>query len=232
MFYAEIFKMIPLKCGERWEVFAEKISARVLHEWKDYVIEEEGRFISYLMSLEGTTRQNYLDSVVNRLAEAYNQATLAYEETEYNGFLVPVFSCRAALELLAFRLREMKLSCSKDVIDKWREDYPFISELRNGKFGLPLELDTPRARKYIGKAIIKGVIASTGNNLKWNGTKASLAYFLQRVYCKDDEGKDNGKKFPESALNKLFGENRLGKARSQLVDNKKQGYEDIDSLFD
>ena len=42
MFYAEIFKMIPLKCGERWEGFAEKISARVLHEWKDYVIEEEG----------------------------------------------------------------------------------------------------------------------------------------------------------------------------------------------
>ena len=52
------------------------------------------------------------------------------------------------------------------------------------------------------------------------------------VFCKDDEGKDNGLKFPESALNKLFGEDRLGKARSQLADNKKQGYEDIDRLFD
>lgn len=233
MFYAEIFKMIPLKCGECWEGFAEKMSARVLHEWRDYVIEEEGRFISYLMSLEGTTRQNYLDSVVNRLAEAYNQATLAYEETEYNDFLVPVFSCRIALGLLVFRLRDMKLSCSKDVIERWKEDCPFISELRNGAFSLPLELDTPRARKYIGKAIEAGFIASTGEGLKWSMTKAKLAYFLQRIYCIDDNGKDNGQRFPESALDELFGVNRLGKARSQLADHKvKMNYEDIDSLFD
>ena len=75
-------------------------------------------------------------------------------------------------------------------------------------------------------------VASTDGKLKWGQTKAKLAYFLFMVFCKDDEGKDNGLKFPESALNKLFGEDRLGKARTQLVNNKKQGYEDIDSLFD
>ena len=232
MFYTEIFKSIPLKCGERWEGFVEKLTAKVLYEWIDYIIEEEGKFVCYLMSLESTMRQNYLDSVVNRLVEAYKQSTLAYEETEYSGFLIPVFSCRTALGLLVFRFRELKLSCSKEVIDKWANDCNFINELRNGMFGLPVELDTPRARKYIGKAIEKGFIASTGSSLKRTQSKAKLAYFLEKVFCKDDKGKDNGQKFPESALNKLCNEDRLGKARSQLANNKKKlCYDDIDSIF-
>lgn len=127
------------------------------------------------------------------------------------------------------KLMDISLRYNKEVqhIEDLIKDDP-----KEKAFTLPVELDTPRARKYIGLAIEKGFIASTDSILKWKLSKARLAYFLFRVFCKDDEGKDNGLKFPESALNRLFGEDRLGKARSQLVDNKKQGYEDIDRLFD
>jgi hypothetical protein len=63
-------------------------------------------------------------------------------------------------------------------------------------------------------------------------TKALLAYFLEkyRVDC-------GLTYFPEMEFNEMFGEERLGKARSQLADNKHgdgkpKGYEIIDSLFD
>ena len=120
-----------------------------------------------------------------------------------------------------------------EIMDIWllyQREAAYIRDIIKD-YHLPVELDTPRARKYIGKAIEKGFIASTGDNLKWSGTKASLAYFLSRIYCEDEKGKDNGSVFPESALNKLFGEDRLGKARSQLANNKKQGYANIDNLF-
>lgn len=127
------------------------------------------------------------------------------------------------------KLMEIVLRYNKEVqhIEDLIKDDPI-----EDAFKFPVELDTHRARKYIGLAIEKGFVTPTDGILKWRLTKAKLAYFLSRVFLKDDEGKDNGLKFPESALNRLFGEDRLGKALSQLIYNKKRGYEDIDRLFD
>lgn len=93
-----------------------------------------------------------------------------------------------------------------------------------------------RKNKYFRIAEEKGYIerTSTGYKNKF-GSKALLAYFLERVFCRDDNGNDNGIDFPETALNTLFNESRLGKARGKLIDNrngKPQGFKIVDELFE
>ncbi|MDD3040205.1 hypothetical protein [Bacteroides sp.] len=103
---------------------------------------------------------------------------------------------------------------------------------------LPVTLRTERALKYFPKAIEESIITNTdigysmGTAIK---TKAALAYFLELVFCRDNTGKDNGNDFPETDLNTLFGESRLGKARGQYASNKSgkpKGYEIIDKIFE
>jgi hypothetical protein len=97
-------------------------------------------------------------------------------------------------------------------------------------------LNTDRAKEVFGKAIEKGLIVVFDNGLKKQGiSKAQLAYMLQRIYIPDATGAD-GKQFPETALNSLFGESRLGEALRKLADNKNtngkpRGYKIIDELF-
>lgn len=103
---------------------------------------------------------------------------------------------------------------------------------------LTVELRTERALKYFPKAIEANIITKTdtgysiGSAIK---TKALLAYFLELVFCRDNTGKDNGNDFPETDLNTLFGESRLGKARGQYASNKSgkpKGYKIIDKIFE
>ncbi len=101
---------------------------------------------------------------------------------------------------------------------------------------LPDSLNTDRAKEVFGKAIEKGLIVVFDNGLKKQGiSKAQLAYMLQRIYIPDATGAD-GKQFPETALNGLFDESRLGEALRKLADNKNtngkpRGYQVIDGLF-
>lgn len=88
---------------------------------------------------------------------------------------------------------------------------------------LPERLDTERARILFEKAIQKGLMEIDGSSYKWLRSKALLAYFTQIIYCKEANGKDNGAQYPETALEALFKESRLGKARSQIADNKGGG---------
>ena len=102
---------------------------------------------------------------------------------------------------------------------------------------LPKDLNTDRAQKYFSVAINEGFISYSNGVYKSNfKTKSLLAYFLELVFCYNDNGCDNGKDFPEDNLNILFSESRLGKARSQLKNNKNgggkpKGYEIVDKLF-
>lgn len=106
-------------------------------------------------------------------------------------------------------------------------------------------LKTERARKYFAKAEEMGYLERTNTGYKSKfETKALLAYFLELVFCRNDNNKDNGMNFPETALNELFQEKRLGKARSQLYNNgsskyndsksigKPRNYEIVDKMFD
>lgn len=91
--------------------------------------------------------------------------------------------------------------------------------------------------KYYQKAIEAGIIERDGDGYKRKGiTKAQLAYFLQKIFTPDATGSD-GRVFPETMLNELFKEKRLGEAVRKLADNKKtggkpRGYQKIDILFE
>lgn len=101
---------------------------------------------------------------------------------------------------------------------------------------LPIGLNTTRANIYFPKAIEAGIIAQTNTGYrKGDITQVQLAYFLELIFCRDNEGKDHGKDFPEKALNNIFGESRLGKARGQYMNNKEgkpKGYERIEKIFE
>lgn len=130
------------------------------------------------------------------------------------------------------------------------EVYIKLAEIRSNKLAefrrkeqnintliLPTELNTDRAKKYFSLAINEGFISYSNGMYKSNfRTKALLAYFLELVFCYNDNGCDNGAVFPDKALNILFSESRLGKARTQLTNNKNgdgkpKGYDIVDRLF-
>lgn len=100
---------------------------------------------------------------------------------------------------------------------------------------LPTPLNTDRARKYFAKAEEMGYLERTGTGYKSNfKTKVLLAYFLELVFCRDDNNKNNCMNFPETALNELFQKKRLGQARGQIYNNdngKPKGYEIVDEIF-
>ncbi|WP_424046961.1 hypothetical protein [Prevotella jejuni] len=99
---------------------------------------------------------------------------------------------------------------------------------------LPTELVTIEVKKQFAKAIEANIIEITPQGIrKKDISKALLAYFLQKIY---QPNPDNKVKFPDAELSRLFGESRLGKAASQLMDNKNnggkpKGHNIIDKLF-
>lgn len=123
------------------------------------------------------------------------------------------------------------------IIYKWFEENKKLQT--NDKAGnciiLPGILNTDRAQKYFAKAIHEGFLELAGTIcVSKFGTKALLTYFLELVFCRDDDGKDNSKAFPEKDLCSLFNESRLGKARGQYLNNsdgKPRGHEIVDKIF-
>lgn len=246
MFYSELFECIPLKVEGEWLVVKQNKTLSSLRGWFNYASLEEGKLIDYLLRLDNPARQLYLDDFVNRLLEAFNQLSEAYKETDCADVVEIFLAVRWALGSLVFRFRGLGLACNTEVVNRWGNKFPFVKDFpllalastddpKGNVFKLPIELDTKRANKYIGKAIEVGLIEMDGDRLKWTitkrGGKVRLAYFLFRVYCQDDADKDNGSPFPETALNILFGESRLGHSLSQIANNKSMKYGDIDKLF-
>ncbi len=96
---------------------------------------------------------------------------------------------------------------------------------------LPHELDTERARLCFAKAFEAGFMERTETGYKWlfqNGSKATLAYFTEKVFCPQITDT-----YPEVLINKLFGVSRIGKARTQVYDARKPQVwrNQIDRLF-
>ena len=84
-------------------------------------------------------------------------------------------------------------------------------------------------KECFAKLINAGYMHKVGDSYRWHKSKALLAYTMERIFCsslKDD--------FPETKLNKMFGEKRLGKTRSDIhLVNKKlpKGFDDIDRVL-
>ncbi|WP_314311643.1 hypothetical protein [Hoylesella saccharolytica] len=117
---------------------------------------------------------------------------------------------------------------------KWLKEWQHNGRVKHNMTKLPVGLDTDEAIKRFAKAEQVGIIEKTQTGYKRKGiSKAQLAYFLQKIY---QPNPNNSVQFPDAALSDLFGENRLGKAASQLLNNKEtsgkpRGYGIIDNLF-
>ena len=202
--------------------------------------------IDYLLRLDVSARQLCIDDTIRRLLEALNQLSEAYKGTDNKDVWEIFLAVRGALGCIDFRFKGLGFACSMNVINRWSCKFPFMQDFpalelastdaKGTDFKLPIDIDTPRARKYIGKAIEAGFIEVENDWLSWTirkkGGKVRLARFLFRVYCQDDNNKDNYLSFPETALNTLFRESRLGHSLSQIANNKKQEYPEIDRLFE
>ena len=246
MFYNELFECVPLKVDDKWMIVEQNKTYSGFKGWLDYIALEEGKFADYLLRLNEHTRQLYIDNTINRLLEAFNQSYKAEEETGNKDVYEVLLAFKGALECIRFRFKDLKFACSTDIVNRWSDKFPFMKdfpvleastdEIQETRFTLPIDLDTNRARKYIGKAIEIGLIKAVDNGIRWTitkkGGKVRLAYFLFRVYCQDDNNKDNGLLFPETALDTLFMQSRLGHSLSQIANNKKHGYPEIDELFE
>lgn len=222
------------------------IRGKILNEYKDldlltYTNGETERLEEYLYNSQTTDRGNIIEYELEQLLECSN----------LEGFLnldpFIIGSYQFAVNGLMRLAKKMKITFSNDFINKWKNEpmlTTYIEDLHTAStdtpkekaFSLPVELDTDRARKYIGKAIEAGFIEVENDWLSWTirkkGGKVRLARFLFRVYCQDDNNKDNYLSFPETALNTLFRESRLGHSLSQIANNKKQEYPEIDRLFE
>lgn len=86
---------------------------------------------------------------------------------------------------------------------------------------LPPDLNTERARKYFQRAIDAGFMAKANNGYKWlfggdRGSKARLAYFIEKVYCPAATDLLEAARIRE--LERLFGIVRLDRAIQQNVE--------------
>lgn len=90
---------------------------------------------------------------------------------------------------------------------------------------------TEREKKYFAKAIEAGLMQETGTGYKWiyqSGSKASLAYFLKRIY-----NPDGLRETPYKKLEAHFSVTRLDRATQQLLEakNVQKWRGKIDELF-
>lgn len=92
--------------------------------------------------------------------------------------------------------------------------------------------ETEREKKYFAKAIQAGLMGKDGNSYIWlhnNGLKASLGYFINRVF--NPNGTDQ---IPYQRMENLFNVSRLDTAIDQALTAKKpqKWRKEIDTLFD
>lgn len=98
------------------------------------------------------------------------------------------------------------------------------------KNDLPSRLTKDEAL-YYNKAIKKKMAQESENGYKWlynNGSKASLAYFLNKIFNPDGTGQ-----IPFKKLDALWGVSRLDSALDKAINvkNPQQWRIDIDKLF-
>lgn len=101
---------------------------------------------------------------------------------------------------------------------------------------IPVELDTPEARKIFEKAIDAGFIENSKTGYKWIGKKNLLAYFADRMNEKLHLGKgmyDDKQKRAWKPFEKLFGITGLAGAEKdyQRTGVLPTGYEIVDLIF-
>ena len=188
----------------------------------------------------------YLDVALSMIEDAFSKELGA---TSDNGIIVEVMPEGEKPDLTEFvnttdknvLYPELKRICLEDAKGLSKDEQEkvkyfldafikFQGEINNAKKPQQLSQQDEEFESICQRAIDKEYLVKTENGYKrtekW--TKAQLAYFLRRIYPST---------FPENKLNNLFDENRLGKAVSQLLDNKTgdgkpRYYQMVDELFE
>lgn len=106
------------------------------------------------------------------------------------------------------------------------------TEKSNGQTTLKPKQETEREKKYFAKAIEAGLMEKTDSGYRWlhnNGLKASLGYFLNRVFNPRGTAQ-----IPYQRMESLFNVSRLDTATDQTLTAKKpqKWRKEIDMLFD
>lgn len=198
-----------------------------LYRLHNYICRFEGVSV-YDVFGDNHQREKHLYQEIARLQNIGVKNIMSKEEAS-------LYLCH--FHLIIERANILNKAFIKDLenLANWLLPPPTETPLISPKTFLPPILSTDRAQKYFHKAIEAGVIVQEGEKYrKGDISKAQLAYFLDLVFCHNNDGKYNNKKFPDKQLSNLFEENRLGQTRSQYISNKNgkpKGYETIDELF-
>lgn len=188
---------------------------------------------------------NYLDVALSMIEDAFNKELGA---TSGNSIIVEIMPEGEKPDLTEFvnttdknvLYPELKRICLEDAkgLPKDKQEkvkyfldafIKFQGETNNAQEPQQISQQDKELERYCQRAIDKGYLVKTENGYKrtekW--TKSQLAYFLRCIYPST---------FPEKKLNLLFDESRLGKAASQLMDNKTgdgkpRNFQIVDELF-
>lgn len=159
--------------------------------------------------------ETLLERYIERIAEKYPDYKQVHEASLHGGiapaltdvFILPQFFMKRKNELV--KLCKIKIATNPDA--------PGMDDSLN----LPPDLNTERARKYFPRAIGAGFMAKTNSGYKWlfggdRGSKARLAYFIEKVYCPAATDLLEAARIRE--LERLFGIVRLDRAIQQNVE--------------
>ena len=206
--------------NEEWQVCLIKEMQETVGQ-----IKESCDYIVNANDIEMARQMIRLHKDINAIMSCYKAK---FTENTRLGYALNLFAFKANMRFILnyFKTRGVDINLQR-------------ANIENGKglLDLPAPLNTDRARKYFAKAEEMGYLERTNTGYKSKfKTKVLLAYFLELVFCRGDNNKDNHMKFPDTALSELFQENRLGKARGQTNGNKNgdgkpKGFEIVDEIF-
>ena len=235
-----------LNSGELHYKLKNEIKVRLKKDGDVFIYEtlQELRIIYFLFNKQNTPKYGYCYNIVQPYNLEPNPQTINSFCREEKYFILSLILYQSLWTDIKFYCKALDIDFI-NTLNKYNYTYKpsqLLCMQRNDinqeelhSLTLPEELNTERACKYYNKALDKNLISQNGKNLKRNISKALLAYFTELVHCRDNEGKDTLLPYPETTINTLFNENRMSKARTQILNNKSgkpKGYKKIDSLFE
>lgn len=159
----------------------------------------------------------------------HDQCHIVYKNTTDTGLLVGMIHDKIKYIL---EKKQDRGAHSMQFLSDWKESKT-PKPTPSDNLSLPVDLDTPRARTAIERAIKRGWIERAPEGLKWRGidNKSNLVQLGYFIICTWKP--TNTERVPESALSTLFGITRVDSIIWRVDEVKKpQKWRDlIDELF-
>lgn len=165
--------------------------------------------------------EKYIEEDYNLYMEKERVSFIPYRSEECKAVVAMFWICKSYHDEIEYIVEELNL-CQKSEKSniKKKERLEYIS------------VKTEREKKYFAKAIEAGLMGKTDRGCRWlhnNGLKASLGYFLNRVF--NPKGTTQ---IPYQRMENIFNVSRLDVAIDQAINTKRpqKWRKEIDVLFD